>query len=58
VAQDVDAVRAALAHLRVVLKRLHGQDGQYKAEPDAILITRSAVSTLNRSRWCIRAGLE
>jgi colicin import membrane protein len=37
---DVDAIQAALAHPGVVLKRPHGQSGQYKAEPDAIPIPK------------------
>lgn len=36
VTQDVDEVQAALAHPGLVLKRPHGQGGQYKAEPDAV----------------------
>jgi hypothetical protein len=37
---DRDAVQAALAQPGVVLKRPHGQAGEYKAEPDAIPVPK------------------
>jgi hypothetical protein len=37
---DTDAVQAALAHPGQVLKRPHGQAGQFKAEPDAVPVPK------------------
>jgi colicin import membrane protein len=40
VTQDTDAVQAALAQPGQVLKRPHGQSGQYKAQPDAVPVPK------------------
>jgi colicin import membrane protein len=45
VTQDSDAVSNALAHPGIVLRRPHGQAGQYKIEPDKPAAPRASAKT-------------